>query len=194
MRRDIKYQKELLKLIKGESKKIIKEVNDPLHNWRHVKRTVTFAKKLLKYYPEANEFVTEVAAYLHDVGIINGRDKHNKKSAKIAEELLRENNCNEDIIKEIKESIEDHCVGSKPRTLEGRIIRDADHLDWSDIDRMKTFKNRKELHKEVIPIWWDLENKILELPESKRIFKKNMKKHLKWFRKEFPEFRNKKYD
>lgn len=43
------------------------EVNDPAHGPSHVYRVVELSRKLLKNYPQANPFRTELLAWLHDM-------------------------------------------------------------------------------------------------------------------------------
>ena len=42
-------------------------VNDPAHDGDHIKRVVTLTRTLLKSYPQADAFRTELLAWLHDM-------------------------------------------------------------------------------------------------------------------------------
>lgn len=94
----------------------------PMRNY-----AVELARKL-----NADLEIVEISAWLHDIGsIIYGRENHHITGAKIAEEKLKEFGCLEEKIEKVK-----HCIlchrssnGLKPKTIEGKIISDADGID-----------------------------------------------------------------
>ena len=114
-----------------EIKKMAKtysDKNDMMHGWDHIMRVYDLCVKIGKE-EGADLEVLKVAALLHDIGISKGRENHEKVGAEIAKKLL------EDYDKEKKENIV-HCIethrfskGLKPKTLEAKILQDADRLD-----------------------------------------------------------------
>ena len=114
-----------LKEIKKISKKYM-DKNDGAHDWGHVQRVYNLCIKIGK--EEGGDLeVLERAALLHDVGISEDRKNHEKVSASIARDLLK----NYEKVEEVAYCIECHrfSKGIKPETLEAEILQDADRLD-----------------------------------------------------------------
>lgn len=178
-----------LSLIKDESQKLMKQVGDPVHNWRHVQNVVKFSNRLLSYYPLADQFTVITGAYLHDIGLRNGREKHHIKGADLAGEILLSCGCEKSSIKKIQAVIKDHRAFSKPKTIESKIVKDADFLDYNNIVRVKSAKKKlvpAGIWDETVKVWISIEEK-LELPESKLIFRKDFERFKRRYGKEFPE-------
>jgi len=78
-----------------------------------------------------NYEVLALAVLLHDIARGEESRGHAKRSAEIAERLLRELGCPEDRIQRVVEAIRTHSfsAGETPRSLEARILSDADKLD-----------------------------------------------------------------
>ncbi|RLI88667.1 MAG: phosphohydrolase [Archaeoglobales archaeon] len=98
------------------------------HDNGHVERVL----KLALYIAEREGAEIEVvrkAAELHDIA----RDKPNHaiEGAKLAREILRREGYSEDFIEKVTHCIEAHSFSSgvKPRTLEAKVLSDADKLD-----------------------------------------------------------------
>jgi len=98
------------------------------HDDGHVKRVLTWAVYLAKK-EGADVEVVKKAAELHDIA----RDKPNHaiEGAKIAREILRRQGYDEDFIEKVAHCIEAHSFSSgiEPKTLEAKILSDADKLD-----------------------------------------------------------------
>ena len=111
------------------------EKND-IHGFKHVERVLKLSSEIGAVL-NANLPVIKIAALLHDVGryIKKGEEvkNHTEISAKIAENFIIKNNFN--IALEDVENIV-HCIRShsfsndlEPKTLEAKILSDADKLD-----------------------------------------------------------------
>jgi len=91
--------------------------------------------KLCKYIGQkegANMEILIPAAYLHDIGRVILKDikGHVEKSVYLARTLLKDLGYSEELIKHVIVAIEDHHKNDTiPRTLEGRILYDADKLE-----------------------------------------------------------------
>jgi len=139
----------------------------------------------------ANLLIIKIAALLHDVGRIhekkNDTKNHAEISAEMAEKFLQKTNfdINLDDIENILHSIRAHSFSNKikPKTLEAKILSDADKLDaLGAIGLYRTiiysFKLKNGGIEKVIE---HLENKILKLKEmiyldySKQIAEKRHK-------------------
>ena len=108
--------------------------NDPAHDFNHTMRVYKNAKKLCQK-EKANEKLVLSAALLHDIISYPKSDKRShlssQKSAKESEKLLKKLNFTSEEIKIISDAIRDHSFsrGKIPKTLEGKILQDADRLD-----------------------------------------------------------------
>jgi len=111
------------------------EKND-IHGFKHVERVLKLSSEIGAVL-NANLPVIKIAALLHDVGRYIKKEEevknHAEISAKIAENFIIKNNFN--IALEDVENIV-HCIRShsfsndlEPKTLEAKILSDADKLD-----------------------------------------------------------------
>lgn len=107
---------------------------DPAHDWAHIGRVASTAKKLSKDLNVNLECVL-AGVYCHD--LINlPKDHPDRKeasflSSKEAEPLLKEAGFNQDEIIIIQKAIVEHSFskGARPTCLEAAIVQDADRLD-----------------------------------------------------------------
>lgn len=108
--------------------------SEPAHDFNHIKRVYNNAKKIA-IKEKANTKLVLAAVLLHDIVNFPKSDKRNKyastKSAKLAEKILKKYPLSKSEIKIICEAIKDHSFSknTKPQTLEGKILQDADRLD-----------------------------------------------------------------
>lgn len=107
---------------------------DPSHDMLHLKRVVATAKKLASH-ENADLNVIIPAAWLHDFVVIPKDSPLRKQASQIssrrASEFLHDIDYPERYINEIAHAIESHSfsAGIFPRTLEAKIVQDADRLD-----------------------------------------------------------------
>jgi len=121
------YKKILNAVKKSVWKKLRNEStgHDYWHCYRVAKNVLLIGKK-----EKANLQVLELAAWLHDVAA--GVDKdHEIRSAQFARKFLSNLNVDQKIIKEVVNCIRKHrfSKGTRAKTLEEKIIQDADKLD-----------------------------------------------------------------
>jgi uncharacterized protein len=108
--------------------------NDPAHDFNHIMRVYKNAQKLCKK-EKANQKIVLSAVLLHDIISYPKSDKHSKlssqKSADEAKKILKKLNFTSEEIHIISDAIRDHSFsrGKTPKTLEGKILQDADRLD-----------------------------------------------------------------
>lgn len=103
------------------------------HDWFHIERVVATAKRISKKEKNANKFLVEAAALLHDIG-----DWKLNSSGRTEGEILRsvckklalENEDSKKIIEIIINMSFSANIGKKKQlALEGQIVQDADRLD-----------------------------------------------------------------
>ncbi|HKZ95077.1 MAG TPA: HD domain-containing protein [Candidatus Bathyarchaeia archaeon] len=104
-----------------------------LHGWPHVKRVQCLCKQLAKSVKEADLEVLEVAALLHDVGKhvekANNAMDHGGVSAEMAEKFLKSIKFDDVKVDAVCHAIRVHTHGEEPRSVEARVLHDADFLD-----------------------------------------------------------------
>jgi uncharacterized protein len=107
---------------------------DSAHDFNHIMRVYKNAQKLCKK-EKANQKIVLSAVLLHDIVSYPKSDKRSKlssqKSADEAKKILKKLNFTSKEIHIISDAIRDHSFsrGKTPKTLEGKILQDADRLD-----------------------------------------------------------------
>ncbi len=109
---------------------------DAVHNFDHIMRVYNMAERLAKAEGADLEII-RAAALLHDSqgsdpGSESGRLGHHQASAKFASEVLAEKGWEQEKIEAVQHCILAHRFrnpAEKPKTLEAKIIFDADKLD-----------------------------------------------------------------
>ena len=122
--------------ILNELKKEVKQRidNDPAHDFDHIMRVYKNVKLISKNENVEPETIL-CAALLHDIISYPKSDKRSKlsstESAIEAKKILERYNFDSHKIKIITDAIRDHSFSKNkiPKTLEGKILQDADRLD-----------------------------------------------------------------
>lgn len=99
------------------------------HDYYHIDRVVINAKKILET-EEADEFLVELAAWLHDVGDYKLHDGVDK-SEKLITQFLKSLAIDSSVINRIIEIVSQvsFSKGKIPLSIEAEIVQDADRLD-----------------------------------------------------------------
>ena len=124
-----------MKELDSIKKEVIKIMdNDPAHDFEHVMRVYHNAQKITKK-ESANQKLVLTAALLHDIVSYPKSSKRSKlssvESAKKSKSILKKYTFSNEEISIICDAIEDHSFSQNriPRTIEGKILQDADRLD-----------------------------------------------------------------
>ena len=124
-----------MKVIEELQKEVRKKIsNDPAHDFGHIMRVYKNAEKLAKK-EKANTKLILSAALLHDIINYPKSDKRSKnsstQSAAQARKILSKYDFSNSEIKIVTDAIRDHSFSKNktPKTLEGKILQDADRLD-----------------------------------------------------------------
>ncbi|CAM3857197.1 Pycsar system effector family protein [Mucilaginibacter galii] len=122
------------------------------HNRKHTEDVVAGATQIANHYQlnDRDFFIVLASAWFHDTGYMEDASNHEEKSARLAEEFLKAQYVDEDIIKEVHGCIMATKMPQKPVGLLQSIICDADvfHLGTADFDG-----NNKQLRKECKAIY-----------------------------------------
>lgn len=101
---------------------------DKGHNLEHVNKVIQNSLLIAADYVVDINMVYVIAAY-HDVGLIHGRDNHEKTSAAflLADKKLKEWFPEDDIVL-MSQAVEDHRASNdyEPRSIYGKIVSEAD--------------------------------------------------------------------
>lgn len=107
---------------------------DPAHDLLHFQRVVAMAKKLCVQEQARAEIVVP-AAWLHDLVIVPKNDPRRSQASRLSAEaavkFLKEINYPAEFHEEIAHAVEAHSFSAniETKTLEARIVQDADRLD-----------------------------------------------------------------
>ncbi len=121
-----------LKKLQAEVQKRIQ--NDPAHDYAHVMRVYKNAKKIAKH-EKADLRIVLASVLLHDLVQFPKSDKRSRTasvaSARLAKTVLAKHGFTKKEIRIISDAIRDHSYSRNktPKTLEGKILQDADRLD-----------------------------------------------------------------
>lgn len=103
------------------------------HDWFHIERVWKLAKQIaLK--EKANVFIVELGALLHDIADHKFVDDFETESIKRTESILKSFDLDNDTIEQVKHivlncSFKGGIEKSKMKSIEGKIVQDADKLD-----------------------------------------------------------------
>lgn len=158
----------------AEAKKLMRLIDDP-HGKSHTKavakNSIIIGKKL--NYQDLK--LLKLAAYWHDTKKPSG-EKAEQLSAQAAKENLLSLGENEETSQKIYDAIILHKWNMMPKTLEGKIIRDADKLDFISIKRYKKAKQKNDKYiKLITPLLPKLRD-LFSYEITKKLYDKRVKK------------------
>ncbi len=108
--------------------------NDPAHDYSHIMRVYKNAERIAKH-EKANLRLVLSAVLLHDIVQFPKSDERSKtasaQSAQLAKKILTKHGFTKKETCIISDAIRDHSYSRNmvPKTLEGKILQDADRLD-----------------------------------------------------------------
>ncbi len=122
------------KIIKATEEFVKKTMaGDPGHDWSHVERVRQLALYIAKR-EKADQLTVELAALLHDVADFKFHKGDDKIGGRVASKWLRKFDLDASLINEIESIVNEVSfkgakVKYKMKTLEGKVVQDADKLD-----------------------------------------------------------------
>lgn len=149
---------------------IMKQVSDPKHSLSHMESVVQYTKEILENVEEADKEICLISAYWHDVGRSVQEKGHAKLSADMLQEEMQNLGYDEEIIQKCYLAIYKHSWKEEPATLEGKIIRDADKIDFVGIGRWKQCIETNCKFNKILQLLPTMRKELLELESSKEIF------------------------
>lgn len=121
-------KKDVLEKVEAYIKKTFLEEGTG-HDYYHIERVVINSKKIVEK-ENANDFLVELAAWVHDIGdykLHNGVDR----SEELIKSFLESLDIDKDIIDRVNEIVSQvsFSKGNIPTSIEAQIVQDADRLD-----------------------------------------------------------------
>ncbi|MGB6083930.1 HD domain-containing protein [Moheibacter sp.] len=162
------------------------------HDFYHIERVVKTARKIASE-ENADLFLVELAAWLHDVGDYKLHDGMDKSEELISEFLFELNLPKETISKIIKiVSQVSFSKGNAPTSLEAKIVQDADRLDaLGAIGLARTFayggSKQREIYNPEIPEETSIQHFYDKLLKLKDLMNTNSAKKIAEERHQFLE-------
>lgn len=106
------------------------ETFDVAHGIDHIEMTRKRAAVLAKKYAPELEELVYIAATLHDIGLVGGREDHEKRGAELVEKDLElKNYLGAEKHKMVVDAIAQHRASTgNPETILGKIVSDADRI------------------------------------------------------------------
>lgn len=95
---------------------------------KHLLRVIRIAKFLARK-TGADESIVVAGAFLHDTALPSGNDYNYLKNKKIVKDLLKHFNLSRNELDEIAECVASHEGTVNPKTLEAKVVHDADALE-----------------------------------------------------------------
>ncbi|MBT3415924.1 MAG: HD domain-containing protein [Nitrospina sp.] len=133
------------------------------HDWWHIHRVWNLAKNIAGQEEGTNLMIVELSALLHDIADWKFHDGDDTKGPQMAEQFLTANHVEQRVIDPVVEiiasiSYKGAGVPTPMKTLEGKVVQDADRLDAiGALGIARTFaygghKNRLIYHPEEKPV------------------------------------------
>lgn len=118
----------------------------PKYRWEHTLRVAHWAWILAKE-EKADVERCVIAALFHDVSHFVSRDyrKHGEKSAEIAVDFMLKAAFTENLAEDVSYAVKSHVGEMKPKTVEAKILQDADTLDRFGQFRLLLFGKTADL-------------------------------------------------
>ena len=156
---------------------LLENVKDPSHGLPHARGVLDLAKNISVFY-SVDEDLLEVACWWHDTGVVGGHKNYEILSASLAYDNLATHGFNRQLCRKVYDMIRYHRASSLPRTIEGKILMDADKLDLISVDRwrqcidMRNTGRVRDLagNSHIIKIIPKMRNRVLLLENSRIIF------------------------
>ena len=153
----------------------MQSIDDYEHNINHIKDVVYYTKILIERLNiEINVDVCIISAYWHDVGRIKQKDGHEKISAEMLKETMKQYNYDDSLIDKCYKAIENHKWNMAPETTEGLIIKDADKLAWIGKGRWESCVKNNQRLDAIVELLPNLRNDILYFDESRKIYDRDI--------------------
>lgn len=101
------------------------------HSMPHIRNVMNMSEYLLRKLNYSNETIrnAKIAAFLHDIGCIGGKEDHASRGYEMAKEFFKKNNIKLENEKEILDAIKNHSNGYDSNNIITRTLLISDKLD-----------------------------------------------------------------
>ena len=156
----------------NKSKEYMSKITDDFeHNQEHIKDVIGFLIQIMNNINEEfNPTVCIIAAYWHDVARTVMGDGHEQESSEMLKHEMQQLGYNSDLILQCYQAVLYHKWNMQPKTIEGKIVRDADKLAWIGTLRWKECLNNNQSLEAIVELLPKLRNEILHFDISREIY------------------------
>ena len=179
----------------------------PFHNIAHTRGVVSAAEEIGNRIELSEDELESaiIAAWLHDIGYLEGEGEHERKAADKARELLLSWGASHRKVQQVTEAILSTKIPQRPNTMVSKVLCDADlfHLSSDDCtEQSDTLRAEWEItgKKSMTDVHWlkqnleFLENHRYHTPYGQTVLQEGKKRNIKRIRKQLmPEFSEKEY-
>jgi HD superfamily phosphodiesterase len=166
---------------------LLETITNPSYNVLHARGVLELAQNIASFY-EADTEVLEAACWWHDTGRVEEVKNPELLSASLAHENLCLHGFDLKTCKKVHDIILFHTVPHIPKTIDGKILSDANSLDFISVDRWQQcldFKERGIIvdlrdRRRMIP---RMRNRVLMLEKARQIFDQLLPKFLDFLSK-----------
>lgn len=177
---DINLFKRKYKGLIDKALDIMADSNDPVHGIAHIEGVVENTILLLEKYPEVDKEATLLCAYWHAVARKEGKEDYRIKSAELLKKELIALGFESTFVTKCYQMISRINSLENNKTLEEKILQDAENIDGIGIKRWKACIEANVRTPRIIP---SLRDSLL-LSYAKELYDKNVVVLLDYLKKE----------
>lgn len=166
----------------AKAKSYYKDFLDVLHDLSHSERVAKNAVEIAKSVGYKDTQFIELCAFWHDVAQTQKIEPHHEPGAAMMRDDLLARGASQELSNKAYEATRLHSHSHNPRSDEGKIIRDADMLDFINLERWQKGVNAKQ-HEHLLPVIPMLK----ELPDgfsfdiSKKLYSERLPKFWEYY-------------
>ena len=145
-----------IKKVYDYAKEKYTKANFPQHNWEHILRDLYRALIIAETEGNVNFSILIPVVLLHDIGVTEDEySKHEKVGVIIIKRDLPRFGYSNEEVEKIAHCVESHSGKIKPKTIEAKILSDADKLEKSGIGGIFSFYRAQQELKILIDKWME---------------------------------------
>lgn len=127
------------------AKHIIDQMADVMHSRSHMEQVLAYANEIASSRDDIDHDVLELAVWWHNVGRLFLDRGHPQRGAEMLEDEFAKIGFGKLLIHNVYDAVINHSSSKTPGTIEGKILRDADKLDFLTPSRWKLAIDNKKV-------------------------------------------------
>ncbi len=164
------------------AKRYLVAASDNAHDISHAKRVAANAVLIGGRIGYGDRPFLSLCAWWHDVGRGTNDEHHEEINARLLRDDLARRGCSAIETGKAYQAVRHHRWSMRPRTIPGRIIYDADKLDFISIDRWRKCLHAGQcVHLREIEKLLPRLGRIFHFDESREIYEKRLPAFMKFY-------------